>query len=753
MGNFFTTPLLFWAGLIGVALPILIHLLNKRRFRRVDWAAMDFLLEAQKINKRRVKLEDFILLLLRCLIMALLGMFLARPFFTSDAGGLFKSARHERVILLDDSLSMNAKSGGTTPLTEAGKAVTNWITTLASNNTGDSFTLVLASRPDRAVYRDEPLTEDAVNQILEDIKRLDVADATSQMPKALSEIEEMLDPSANGGTSVNRIVYVVSDFRSRDWAPEAQKEVFASLKRISEESAGLYLVDAAPSGSAGSADNVVVEEVAVRDKALIAGVPTEFEVTVRNRGRAAVTDLAVRLTAGEMLPIERVIDRVGPGEKGAASFTFTFSRPEDLSLIEPVRLKAEIAPSDGDGLADDNTRYFPARVTQGLRVLLIDGDPSSSYGESETFFMQKALSPRGRAISGLDLTVVDDSELETLPLVDYEVIYLSNVYRLAEGARQRLEDWVEAGGGLVVVLGDQIDEESYNNDLFNEGEGLLPMALTGIQGDEEGNEWALVEPQDVSHPVLKLFDGDGSPLLAGVKVFQWWGNQVDQEALESGQVAVLASLSNSEKTPLIVESGFGNGRVMMVTSALDLDWGNWPTEAVGYLIMLQELTRHMAPQRAGEGVFPVGGSLVHGLELTEFRPDGSVITPGGSSLPVRALPKAGGEQSTNWEVRFEDTPRRGFYEIELMPTDGGEPEGVLFAANVDTSEGALERVDLKAVEGAMGESPVEIVVASASLMDLGATKSRTEFWRWALYLLLAFLCVELIYGWWLGARR
>ena len=314
MGNFFTTPLLFWAGLIGVALPILIHLLNKRRFRRVDWAAMDFLLQAQKINKRRVKLEDFILLLLRCLIMAFLGMLLARPFFTSDAGGgLFKSARHERVILLDDSLSMNAKSGGTTPLTEAGKAVTNWITTLASNNTGDSFTLVLASRPERAIYRDEPLTEDAVSQILEDIKQLDAADATSQLPKALSEIEDMLDPSANGGTAVNRIVYVVSDFRSRDWAPEAQKEVFASLKRISEESAGLYLVDAATSGSAGSTDNVVVEEVAVRDKALIAGVPTEFEVTVRNRGRAAVTDLAVRLTAGEMLPIERVIDRVGPG--------------------------------------------------------------------------------------------------------------------------------------------------------------------------------------------------------------------------------------------------------------------------------------------------------------------------------------------------------------------------------------------------------------------------------------------------------
>ncbi len=752
MSNFFISPLLFWSGLIAVALPIIIHLLNRRRFRRVDWAAMDFLLQAQKINRRRVKLEDFILLLLRCLIMLLVGLLLARPFFTFNPGaGLFKTARHERVILLDDSLSMNARAGGTTPLTEAGKAVTNWITTLASDNADDSFTLLLASKPDRAIYRDEPLTEDAVNQILEDLKQLEAADVTSQLPKALEEIEEMLDPAAGGG-SVNRIVYVLSDFRSRDWSPESQKEIYESLKRIADQSAGLYLVDAG-ADAAGSTDNVIIEDIRARDKALIAGVPSEFEVTVRNRGTAAVTDLAVRLTAGEMLPIERVIDRIAPGETGAAAFTFTFARPANDLPLAPIPLRAEISPEAGDGLGDDNTRFFPARVTSGIQVLLVDGDPDSSYGESETFFMQKALAPRGRAISGLDLTVVDDTELEILPLSEYEVIFLANVYRLNQSARERLEAWVEDGGGLVWVLGDQIDEESYNSELHRNGEGMLPISLSGIRGDDEGNPWAVLNPLELSHPVLSLFDGDGSPLLEGVKVFQWWGSAVLPAAVESGTVDVLAELSDESKSPLLIESSFGEGRVMTVTSALDLDWNNWPTEAASFLIVLQELTRHMAPKRTGEGVFPVGGSLRHALELTEFRPDGSVRTPAGSSIPLRALPKTGGEQSTTWEVRFEDTPRRGFYEIELTPTDGGDPEGILFAANVDPSEGALERVGTKTLKGELGETPVKIVAASASLMDLGATKSRSEYWRWALYALLAFLCVELIYGWWLGARR
>lgn len=724
MSNFFVTPLLFWSGLIAVTLPILIHLLNRRRFRRVDWAAMDFLLQAQKINRRKVKLEDFLLLLLRCLIMLLLGLLLARPFFTFDAGGgLFKAARHERVILLDDSLSMNAQGNGTTPLTEASKAITNWITTLASDNTDDSFTFLLASRPERALYRDEPLTEDAVNQILEDLKQLEPADNASQLPKGLAEIEEMLDPEAGG--AVKRIVYILSDFRARDWKPASQKGVYESLKRIAGRSAGLYLVDTARE-TAGISDNVVIESITSRDKALIAGVPSEFEVTVRNRSGAALTDLTMRLTAGEMLPLERVIDRIGPGETGAAAFTFTFARPEDLSVLEPVRLQAEILPEDGDALRDDNLRYFPARVDAGLRVLLIDGQPSSNYGESETFFMQKALAPRGRALSGLDLTVVDDSEIETLSLNLYEVIYLTNVFRLSDTARARLEAWVEDGGGLVIVLGDQIDEQSYQNDLYRDGEGLLPVNLTGILGDEDREAWNELVLENPQHPVLRLFDGDAGPLLEGVKIFQWWGNTVPEKSRSTGGAEVLARLSDEAGTPFLIESTRGKGRVMTFTSALDLDWGNWPAEAAGYLIVLQELTRHMAPMRASDGLIPVGGNLSHTLDLTEFRPDGTVVTPANSGIPIRALPKPGSEQSTTWEVLFEDTGRRGFYEVELMPTEGGDPRAVLFAANIDASEGALERVPQLALSKAVGDDGIKVVAASASLFELGANKSRSD---------------------------
>src|SRR5262245_46092455 len=92
-------PWLFIAVAAAVSIPIIIHLLNKRKFKIVDWAAMEFLLDADKKNRRRIRLENLILLLLRCLAVLLIALLLARPFVpTSMAAGLIEAAQFERVV-------------------------------------------------------------------------------------------------------------------------------------------------------------------------------------------------------------------------------------------------------------------------------------------------------------------------------------------------------------------------------------------------------------------------------------------------------------------------------------------------------------------------------------------------------------------------------------------------------------------------------------------------------------------------------
>ncbi|MGI9239166.1 MAG: BatA domain-containing protein, partial [Verrucomicrobiales bacterium] len=393
MGSFLTNPALFIGGLIAIASPIIIHLLNKRRFKRVDWAAMDFLLEAQKLNRRKVKLEEFILLLMRCLAMGLIGFLLARPFFSTGGGaGLFNGARYERIVVLDDSLSMQAKSGGQTSMEAAKLAMEKWVNELVSGGADESLTLVLTSQPGRTVLDSQPLDGNSEAEIVDDIKNLKSTDGVGDLDGALAFVEQKI---ADGDASVNRVVYLLSDLRERDWAgggESADAGVVERMKRIADSAAGCFLIDVGKEGE----ENLVVEEIAAVDKALVAGVTTNFEVVVRNLGNRPALDVKVRFAADESLPLDGTIDRIEPGQTGSVPFTFTFAPAIDgEGDPEPVAIRASLAATTGDALEEDDTRYFPARTVRGIQTLVVDGDPNGSFGRGETFFLRRALAPAG----------------------------------------------------------------------------------------------------------------------------------------------------------------------------------------------------------------------------------------------------------------------------------------------------------------------------------------------------------------------
>ena len=145
--------------------------------------------------------------------------------------------------------------------------------------------------------------------------------------------------------------------------------------------------------------------------------------------------------------------------------TFTFSE------IGSVPVSVSVGP---DALKADNTYNYAARVSSGLKVLVVNGDPSSDKQRSEPYFYQTALSPSDDAAQEFDFKEVSEGEFEGMVLDDYQVIFLCNLYRVTEDRVAALTRFVEAGGGLAIFLGDQVDENIYNKDLFAEGNGLLP---------------------------------------------------------------------------------------------------------------------------------------------------------------------------------------------------------------------------------------------------------------------------------------
>lgn len=788
LAGWMVNPWLFLAGAGLVSAPILIHLLNKRKFKIVDWAAMDFLLEADKRNRRRVRLENFILLLLRCLAVLLIGLLLARPFWSADfAGNLFDAVQYERIVIVDDSLSMQVRNGSTNAMDSSRKAVENFASGLASNSSDDLLTVYLTSRPERPLLNAVHIDEQSIAEISAELKEMKASDLPARLEETLLDVEKALASRASG---VNRVVYVLTDLRRQDWetttsevtssttdAPGAKANpadatakaaasdttkkspntnvasVVETLNRLAKDTTGCFLVDM----GSDEINNVQLAELVPREKALIAGVESRFDVVVRNYGKSDVNNVRVKFQAGETLPIEREIDTIPAGESAAVPVTYTFARIEDATPgtpVDPVAIRAEVisaAPLGEDRLAEDNTRFFAARVASGISALIVDGDPSAEYGQSESFYLQRALAPPGDALSGINVQVVSDTEFDTLPLEQYRVIFLCNLYRLNEARRDSLEKWVQAGGGLVLMLGDQIDQEVYNQELFRDGKGLMPARLEGVAGDEAGEAWVFFSIESPDHPALKIYAGDANPFLEGAKLFRYWQATVRPEDLKAGVVSVPARFTDTDRSPAWVEKTMGDGRIVAIMSTADVDWNNWAQE-FSYVIAMQELTRHVARNSAAQGQLQVGEPILTHIDLTRYKLTDVAMTAADKPRTVlQPTPVGtGGAAETLWQVDYAETERRGFYKLDLPRTDG-ETEQLLFASNVSPEEGDLTRVDRAALSAQLADNVK--IIDNQTLLGLGTDGAQGELWLYVLMLLASVLLLEQTLGWLFGRSR
>lgn len=743
INNVLNLPLLV-AGAALVSVPIIIHLLNRRKHKVVDWAAMDFLMEADRLNRRRVRIEDLILLLLRCLVIFLIGLTLARPFLSRAGGFLFGGTRHDRLVLFDDSISMGARSGGSTPLEKGKKQLTQMVSELASSQSDDTLTLLLLSKPEKPLFVMQSMRGAAASEVLDRIKNLQPVDRAGDLNTALMEIQKTVQDERSG---MSRMVYLMTDQRAKDWSVgEGESPVVKVLKEISDRAAGVFIVDLASEETA----NVSVASITPQDKTLIAGVPTRFDVAVRNHGDLPVKQVKVRFSAADALALEETIDAIKPHATNTVVFSYLYEagNVEDKDRLRAVPIKVELVGGGAtDLLEKDNQRVFPGRVTPGIRTLIVDGDPSSEYGKSESFFLRKALAPQGPVNSGVSLEVVDDIGFESLDLADFQIIFICNLYRMSEEKRIALEAWVRQGGGLVFILGDQVDEQFYNEKLHADGDGLLPVRLEGVQGEASGESWVHFNLKAPDHSALAIFAGENNNLLEDIKVFRWWQTTLPTET----SARLLAGLTAPDSIPGMVEGRYGKGRTFVLTTPLDLEWNNWPQNRAAYLIFNHELLRHLARDESGAGLIQVGEAIHVPVNLSAYKVDARILPVVGEPVAVQAKPK-GPENDQTWVIDFEETYGRGVYVLELTPTDREGVDRIPFAANLGQAESDLRKQPNPVLAQALGESPVQFV-KDRLLVNLESAHDRNELWKTALILLAIALFGEQCFAWWLGRKR
>jgi hypothetical protein len=758
-------PWLLAMGVAAMTLPVLIHLLHRRKFVVVEWAAMEFLLEAERTNRRRIRLQHWLLLLLRMAAVGLIGLMLARPFVpTAVTAGLVGEGAVERILILDDSLSMQARAANESAWDVARRNAVEMLQRWADQKGTDStVTVYLSSEPEQPLMSGEPIGGERGRGVVSRIEQLTGGEGSVPLSEVLGTLESSLAATEGGA---NRAVYVFSDMRREDWQAlvkgdgksEAAADLLGPLGRIRQLVQGCNVVDAGHEEQG----NLTIVEVRA-DGPVVTGVSAGLDVTVKNQGMADAADVRVKLSVANGLPAVERIERLKAGDSTTVRFPVMFNLAEVASGSEQavqqvdwreVRVGLE-AKAAVDRLREDSVGYFAARVTRGMRVLLIDGAGDAADGEGESYFLKRALAPEGPVPSGIVTQVVGEQELETIELENYDVIFWLNGYRLYEqaegslarggGSLARLDKWVARGGSLVLMPGDQVDASQFNAGLWREGRGLSPLKLEAIRGDKEKTSWVGIRFK-VSTGSIGGMGSDLQVLFEPVKVFRRW-----QVTAAEGEGTVWAHWNDSEQSPAGATKSWGKGHVVAFAIPADADWHDWPSHP-SFVLLFQELVRGLTSAKWDQARLRVGESIDQPVDIGEFEPQGRMMGPGDSGGVVQAaLPKRDDpENSAIWQITYPAT-HLGFYELSLTRRDGGD-ERLLFAVNADKREGDLKRVERSELKRELAETRVGFVVAeeAAMLEDEGG---RTEVWWYLALLLGVALAGEQVLGWFFGRQR
>ena len=759
-------PWMLGAGALAVSIPIIIHLLNKRRFKIVDWAAMDFLFDADKKNRRRVRIENLILLLLRCAVMLLIGLMLARPFFDLPLGWLSSKQKVERIVLLDDSLSMKIVTDNKTALEQCKLELKNILATVATDDKDDTLTLYVTSQPDRPIISNEPITSETVDAVVRQLDDLEISQGRAQYEESLQNIERYISGQKQG---VARVVYVFSDLRLSDWGDPSQTDPNESgpsqlLAKLSENEliAHSFVIDA----GARNEENLAITDIS-SNTLQVANADVSYSVTVTNFGRRSAKNVRVRFRIGENAPQTDTIESIAPGASQSIDFRHRYNHELPSSSAaslemddEHNRLNYEISAeivrdgSNDDFLNDDNEKFFPGNVLKGIPVLTVNGDPSSNLQSNETYM----LNGLAEIDSGFSIDSVTVNQFLTTPLSKYKVIYLCNVDAFPEEQMKALEQWVSEGGGLVIMPGNRVRVAEFNNAFYKDGKGLSPVRLKGVSGDATKTTWVSASVADPNHPAVAqpLAAIQSSGLSVGaLSIFSWWESEIPTDELKQ-ITSVILRLTDKDQTPLMCERKFGEGRVISFAIPADADWCDWnsiPSFWV-YVPLFNDLTLFLMAEAKESFAVPVGGSIEYPVELSRYETGVSLVDPNEEKMTATARPiddTDEARQSLLYQTEFSGLRDRGFYRMSLMRKTG-QTDDILFAVNVESDESDLKRLDVNGLNPSFfGENTK--LVGVTDIARTSVSSSENEIWYQLLFVLLGVLAVEQFLGWWFGRKR
>lgn len=691
----FLNPLLL-IGALGIALPILAHLLNRHQVRHTDWAAMRFLNRSVRVRSRQIKLRDLLLLILRCLALLLLVFALARP--SGSGTSWFPGERRAGVVIaIDSSFSMGHGGEGATRFDEAMKRVEAIRGKMVP---GDPVTVVMLGGDQRVVLRNmaydaERFTE-AVGNLTAGPGTMDLINEPKRIAGLVADME-----------APRKEVYLITDAQATDWKQPSDRlrEALAELGT----QAGVFVVPVR-----GGEENLSVTDLELVAGVLRKGTTARYRATVRNCGTTPAANVAVQCRVDGVEIDRKVIPLIKSGESETVSLFVPFHN------AGATRITAEIS---GDLLEADNVRRTVAVVRDRVSVLCVDGSSGDAGRLVVAALLARAGGSEGedytaRAVPWLSFPAEDLSRIDVLVFTDVPEI-------TGEQARQ-IGKFVRRGNGLIWFGGDQVKPDAWNKLAASGDNQLLPALLRKKANTSDALGAGKPLDADLSdHPVCQPLLSLPEDLLAEARFLSVFEVEPSPSAFPVLQLA-------GSGAPVLLEKALGRGQVFQFTTTADTAWNNMALTPV-FPMVLQQIVTYLSG-REFESPRMVGDSLALTYVDQPDASDAVFDTPHGETItvPVR---EAGGQ----FVALLEKAHDAGFYTARVSVQDAGLPIPV----NVDPRESQVTSLDESELRANLEGLGLQVVGGSDDLAAvIEANRTGRSAWRVFMIAALAFLLAE-----------
>ena len=399
-------------GLLAASIPVIIHLFNLRKLKKIEFSTLTFLKELQKNKIRKIKLKQWILLALRVLIILFVVMAFARPALQSiQIGGTTSAAKTTAIFILDDTFSMAVVDQKGSYFNQSKEIIKQVLSQLQE---GDEVGLILVSNP----QGENKLTSN-LSEFVKNIDQLDLSFASGDLNSAITKASQVISESKN----FNKEIYVLSDFQKNKITKE---NLNSDLSELLNESIRLYSFDL----SDKEVFNLSVDELKINNQIFEKDKPVSFSVTITNNSKQDVNSAVVSLFLND----ERSAQKSFDVSAGQSTIVEIEAIPKANGFIDVV---AEI---ETDEIEQDNKRFASLYIPEKISVGLFSENPN------DLTFVGLALQTAGEGKYQIEKKNVN--QLTAQQISKYQAIIIS-ANTISSGIEQ-LKNFVQNGGGLIL---------------------------------------------------------------------------------------------------------------------------------------------------------------------------------------------------------------------------------------------------------------------------------------------------------------